>query len=387
MDTLNPVLYMDFPQGRLKFMGTIVHGTNRWLTLSFGKRHVQCEDCFDHLVVFSDWSWVGKKSVNPDERRLPLPMELRDLKVHTNPNFAAGAADDGSKPLASSGGATTTPRTIGRKVAIEDMEADSDSSDDGEENFTLSQNARSAYATSLIPLTSPADTTLRDSPVPSKSYHSREVAMKSLALPGLHSVLDINPKSPCIRRRSSRAAATKHVKYTDGDEEEDAEGGEEGASSDDESDEGLKAVVAAASKPSTRAASSKSNGHTPNAKAAASPAKGKRKPEVVDLDSKEEEDEEEEEEEEEAGPVAKNRGSTGAAAKRRATVVSDEDSDKGEDAGPVEAAARKKPSRRSMGVMKSNGRNKPVKNNGGDSEEEESEEERVDDDSDFEMSS
>lgn len=152
MDTLNPVLYMDFPQGRLKFMGTIVHGTNRWLTLSFGQRHVQCEDCFDHLVVFSDWSWVGKKSVNPDERRLPLPMELRDLIVHANPNFAAGAADDGSKPLASSGGATTTtPRSVSRKVAMEDMEADSDSSDDGEENFTLSQNARSASATSLIP--------------------------------------------------------------------------------------------------------------------------------------------------------------------------------------------------------------------------------------------
>jgi hypothetical protein len=92
MDTLNPVLYMDFPQGRLKFMGTIVHGTNRWLTLSFGKRHVLCEDCFDHVVVFADWSWVGKKSVNPDERRLPLPMELRDLKVHASPNFAAGAA-------------------------------------------------------------------------------------------------------------------------------------------------------------------------------------------------------------------------------------------------------------------------------------------------------
>mmetsp|Transcript_28066 Transcript_28066/g.53114 ORF Transcript_28066/g.53114 Transcript_28066/m.53114 type:complete len:422 (-) Transcript_28066:189-1454(-) len=94
MDTRNPVLYVDFPQGRIKFLGTIVHPTNKYLTLSFSttrKGGVACEDCFDNLVVFSDWYWVGKKSINPEERRLPLPMEMRDIKVHTNPNFQAGA--------------------------------------------------------------------------------------------------------------------------------------------------------------------------------------------------------------------------------------------------------------------------------------------------------
>lgn len=81
-------------QGRIKFLGTIVHPTNKYLTLSFSttrKGGVACEDCFDNLVVFSDWYWVGKKSINPEERRLPLPMEMRDIKVHTNPNFQAGA--------------------------------------------------------------------------------------------------------------------------------------------------------------------------------------------------------------------------------------------------------------------------------------------------------
>jgi hypothetical protein len=41
--------------------------------------------------VFSDWYWVGKKSINPEERRLPLPQELRDLKIHQTFDPTAGA--------------------------------------------------------------------------------------------------------------------------------------------------------------------------------------------------------------------------------------------------------------------------------------------------------
>eukprot|EP00240_Pyramimonas_obovata_P016300 CAMPEP_0118944338 /NCGR_PEP_ID=MMETSP1169-20130426/40106_1 /TAXON_ID=36882 /ORGANISM="Pyramimonas obovata, Strain CCMP722" /LENGTH=270 /DNA_ID=CAMNT_0006889799 /DNA_START=138 /DNA_END=947 /DNA_ORIENTATION=- len=98
MDTRNPVLYMDFPQGRMKFVGTIVHTTTRYLMLKFAKT-VLCEDCFDSLVVFSDWYWVGKKSINPEERRLPLPQELRDLKIHSSFSLTAGAGEDGGKTV------------------------------------------------------------------------------------------------------------------------------------------------------------------------------------------------------------------------------------------------------------------------------------------------
>lgn len=51
LDTKNPVLYVDFPQGRLKFFGTIIYPKNKYLTLHFmrGSGNVVCEDSFDSL--------------------------------------------------------------------------------------------------------------------------------------------------------------------------------------------------------------------------------------------------------------------------------------------------------------------------------------------------
>ncbi|KVI07464.1 hypothetical protein Ccrd_014161, partial [Cynara cardunculus var. scolymus] len=45
----NPILYLDFPQGRMKLFGTIVYPKNRYLTLQFSKggKNVMCEDYFD----------------------------------------------------------------------------------------------------------------------------------------------------------------------------------------------------------------------------------------------------------------------------------------------------------------------------------------------------
>lgn len=74
----NPVLYLDFPQGRVKLFGTIVYPKNRYLTLQFsrGGKSVMCEDCFDTVIVFSDACWVGRKEDNPDEARLDFPKEI-----------------------------------------------------------------------------------------------------------------------------------------------------------------------------------------------------------------------------------------------------------------------------------------------------------------------
>ncbi|GAB4842679.1 hypothetical protein Ancab_012655 [Ancistrocladus abbreviatus] len=74
----NPILYLDFPQGRMKLFGTIVYPANRYLTLQFSKggKNAVCEDDFDTMIVFSDACWVGRKDENPGEARLDCPVEL-----------------------------------------------------------------------------------------------------------------------------------------------------------------------------------------------------------------------------------------------------------------------------------------------------------------------
>ncbi|TYJ99067.1 DNA-binding protein RHL1 isoform X2 [Cucumis melo var. makuwa] len=76
--TKNPVLYLDFPQGRMKLFGTIMYPKNRYLTLQFSKggKNVTCEDCFDNMIVFSDAWWIGTKDENPEEACLDFPKEL-----------------------------------------------------------------------------------------------------------------------------------------------------------------------------------------------------------------------------------------------------------------------------------------------------------------------
>jgi hypothetical protein len=54
LDTLEPVLYVDFPTGRLKMEGRIIYPKNRYLTLQFSQtgKNVVCQDIFDKIVVF-----------------------------------------------------------------------------------------------------------------------------------------------------------------------------------------------------------------------------------------------------------------------------------------------------------------------------------------------
>ena len=50
LDTRNPVLYIDFPGGRLKFLGTLVFPANKYMVLKFGTRDILCEDVLDSMV-------------------------------------------------------------------------------------------------------------------------------------------------------------------------------------------------------------------------------------------------------------------------------------------------------------------------------------------------
>ena len=88
LDSRNPVMYVDFPTGRLKLTATIVYPADTTLLAltypskpggSKGRKvkPLQCKGSFDHLLVFSDWSWLGRKDDNPTEQPLPVPNELQ----------------------------------------------------------------------------------------------------------------------------------------------------------------------------------------------------------------------------------------------------------------------------------------------------------------------
>ncbi|XP_058779406.1 DNA-binding protein RHL1 isoform X2 [Vicia villosa] len=92
LGTKNPILYLDFPQGRMKLFGTILYPKNKYLTLQFsrGGKSVMCEDYFDNMIVFSDAWWIGTKDENPEETKLEIPKELYEGQ-QTEPDFKGGA--------------------------------------------------------------------------------------------------------------------------------------------------------------------------------------------------------------------------------------------------------------------------------------------------------
>ncbi|XP_062233985.1 DNA-binding protein RHL1-like isoform X2 [Phragmites australis] len=88
LGTKNPVLYLEFPQGRMKLFGTHVYPKNKYLTLQMTRsaKGVVCEDVFESLIVFSEAWWVGTKEENPEELKLEFPKEFH--------NVSEGAAAD-----------------------------------------------------------------------------------------------------------------------------------------------------------------------------------------------------------------------------------------------------------------------------------------------------
>ncbi|KAL5545300.1 hypothetical protein UlMin_009084 [Ulmus minor] len=115
LGTKNPVLYLDFPQGRMKLFGTIVYPKNRYLTLQFprGGKSVMCEDYFDNMIVFSDAWWIGKQADNPEEAWLDFPKELSDVQ-QAEYGFKGGA-----------GGACISNKQDSQKTGISRVEEQS----------------------------------------------------------------------------------------------------------------------------------------------------------------------------------------------------------------------------------------------------------------------
>ncbi|XP_066375470.1 DNA-binding protein RHL1 isoform X2 [Miscanthus floridulus] len=154
LGTKNPVLYLEFPQGRMKLFGTHVYPKNKYLTLQMTRsaKGVVCEDVFESLIVFSEACWVGTKEDNPEELKLEFPKEFQNDGTAADCDFrgGAGAAIDeatGSK----AGKEIAEPRSL--KFASDDDDA-SEGSDHKDENNTqtmsgtpVRQSARNAGKT------------------------------------------------------------------------------------------------------------------------------------------------------------------------------------------------------------------------------------------------
>ncbi len=55
LDTRNPVLYFDFPEGRLKLLGTLAFPRNKYMVLKLGPREALCEDVLESMVRRGAW--------------------------------------------------------------------------------------------------------------------------------------------------------------------------------------------------------------------------------------------------------------------------------------------------------------------------------------------
>ena len=79
MDTQFPVLYIDFPTGRMKLQGRIVEPRSTLMPLTLKKKGPAIvKASVKTVIVFSKTSWIGTKKENPEEAPLPMPegMEM-----------------------------------------------------------------------------------------------------------------------------------------------------------------------------------------------------------------------------------------------------------------------------------------------------------------------
>ncbi|GIL51311.1 hypothetical protein Vafri_7332 [Volvox africanus] len=97
LDSRNPVMYLDFPEGRLKFFGTLVFPRAKYMALRVGVGpSVMAEDVFENLLVFSKAWWIGTAEENPEEKEMPMPSHLQQQQQQQG-SSPAGAEEPGAK--------------------------------------------------------------------------------------------------------------------------------------------------------------------------------------------------------------------------------------------------------------------------------------------------
>ncbi|WVZ78365.1 hypothetical protein U9M48_026090 [Paspalum notatum var. saurae] len=155
LGTKNPVLYLEFPQGRMKLFGTHVYPKNKYLTLQMTRsaKGVVCEDVFESLIVFSEAWWVGTKQDNPEELKLEFPKQLQNDGAAADCDFRGGAGAAVDEATASKAGKEIAEPRSPKFASDDDASEDSDHKDENSTQATTSeapsvrQSARNAGKT------------------------------------------------------------------------------------------------------------------------------------------------------------------------------------------------------------------------------------------------
>lgn len=85
LDTKCPSLHMEFPEGTIKFHGTILFPKNKYLSLKLGSKNIICEDVFESVVLFSEATWIpkdGGADAKDGTLYQNLPASLVERRLH-----------------------------------------------------------------------------------------------------------------------------------------------------------------------------------------------------------------------------------------------------------------------------------------------------------------
>lgn len=82
LDTKCPCMDMEFPEGTIRFHGTIVFPNNKYLSLKVGANDVLCEDVFESAILFSKVEWIASGTANKGASVSSLPSSLITRRLH-----------------------------------------------------------------------------------------------------------------------------------------------------------------------------------------------------------------------------------------------------------------------------------------------------------------
>lgn len=254
MHTQSPVVYLDFPNGRIKLLGTIVRPkSTRYFTLNAKSRdRMNLEEWFDNVIIFPTWYWIGSAAENPEEKPLAMPTELSDLSDAAEVDWESSVAAGGAKAsdasaaaekkkkdaAAAAAEASEKAENTGRrprrqaataarkKMYADDSDCDGSESDDDDDGRITSPVVVRGKVESFMPNPPP--------PQPKPAAPVRQ----SVSAPQRASVSAPKPKSapPPKRQKKEEAIVIDDSDDDDDDEEDDESDDDEDAMELDDDD-------------------------------------------------------------------------------------------------------------------------------------------------------
>ena len=135
LDTKCPCMDMEFPEGVVRFRGTLVSPKNKYLSLKIGSNDVLCEDVFESAILFSKVEWIGADGTGGSS----LPQSMIDRIIHKTDDKER---DDDMPTQASVLESSARRRSRGLSLPKEEEEEQKEEEEKEEEEKGASQGRR-----------------------------------------------------------------------------------------------------------------------------------------------------------------------------------------------------------------------------------------------------